>query len=342
MNTVLCDLGAWITYASRAPLTPIPKEEADRVLRTATCTVRQAKAVRALPWYREMEPFARSLAAVPTGQDVPLHLLVGPEHDRRRRAGTVPHRAPAFETPSSPLLRVEGPEVGGEPVHVPTPDLYLLLRAATLGVAGTAALGCTMAADYLCDPALGQCLPRDPLTTTEAIGGLCRKVPATVKGKAVLEDALGAIADRSRSPMKTALTVMLALKPAHGGMGLPKPELNTKIDLPGELRRAVGGQRSMLVDLYWPDAGVGIEYDSTEFHDNRGQAIRDRQRQLASDLLGIDVGPWTSGAVRDERLFAAACGRLAERLGVPWHLDDRYTWQRRCLRAVMLGPHRFW
>lgn len=142
--------------------------------------------------------------------------------------------------------------------------------------------------------------------------------------------------------METALTVMLALKPAHGGMGLPKPELNTKIDLPGELRRAVGGQRSMLVDLYWPDAGVGIEYDSTEFHDNRGQAIRDRQRQLASDLLGIDVGPWTSAVVHDERLFTVACSRLADRLGVPWRPDDRYSWQRRCLRGAVLGPHNFW
>lgn len=341
MSTVLTDLGAWIAYASRAPLTPIPKEEADRIMGEATCTARQADAVRDLPWYSEMGPFAHSLAGLPDTQRLPVHLMVAPGHDRCRRDGAVPHRTPAFETPMSPLLRVEGPLAGGDPVHVPAPGLYLLLRAAMLGVAGTAALGCTMAASYLCDPAIGRCLPRDPLITAGAVEELCRKAPAA-KGRAVLEEALGAIADRSRSPMETALTVMLALKPAHGGMGLPKPELNAKIELPSELRQAVGGQRSMLVDLYWPDAGAGVEYDSTEFHANREQAIKDRQRQLASDLLGIDVGPWTSAVVHDERLFSMACARLAERLGLSWHPDDRFTWQRRCLRAVMLGPHRFW
>ena len=42
MSTVLCDLGAWIVYASRAPFTVIPKEEAAPILRDAACGARQA------------------------------------------------------------------------------------------------------------------------------------------------------------------------------------------------------------------------------------------------------------------------------------------------------------
>ena len=342
MSTVLCDLGAWIVYASRAPLTPIPKEEADRVLREATCTARQAKAVRALPWYAKMEPFARSVAAVPGSQDVPVHLLAGPKHNRARSRLGVPHRAPAFDMPLSPVLMVGTPTEDDDPVYVIAPALYLLLRSASLDVAGAATLGCTMTANYLRDPAVGQCLPRDPLVRLQDIEALCREAPSTVAGRGVLEEAIDAIAEHSRSPMETALAVMLALKPARGGMGLPKPVLNAEIRLDGKLRSAAGGQHSMLVDLFWPDAGVGIEYDSTEFHNRHDQAIKDRQRQLASDLLGIDVGPWTSTVVHDERLFNVACSRLAKRLGIPWRLDDRHSWQRRCLRSVLLGPHNFW
>ncbi|MEY8437641.1 hypothetical protein AAK967_07860 [Atopobiaceae bacterium 24-176] len=289
-----------------------------------------------------MEPFARRVAAVPDSQDVPVHLLAGASHNRARTRLAVPHRVPAFEPSLPSVLLVDAPAANDEPVHVVAPALYLLLRSANLGVAGAASLGCTMAANYLCDPASSQCLPREPLVCLQDIESLCRETPSTIAGKAVLEEALGAIADHSRSPMETALAVMLALKPSHGGMGLPKPVLNAEIRLDGELRSAVGGQRSMFVDLFWPDAGVGIEYDSTEFHNRRDQAIKDRQRQLASDLLGIDVGPWTSAVVHDERLFTVACGRLAKRLGIPWRLDDRYSWQRRCLRAAMLGPHNFW
>ena len=142
--------------------------------------------------------------------------------------------------------------------------------------------------------------------------------------------------------METALALLLSLPVRHGGFGLPLPALNPPIDLGADAQRVLGGQRRIFVDLLWADARVGIEYDSNEHHSSHQKHLADERRQLAADIAGMELVPWTSATVMDETAFALAAERLALRLGKPFSWDLRHLEKRRALRARLLGPHRFW
>ena len=338
MSTILCDLGAWITYASRAPLQRIPKDEADRVLREATRTAAQVAAVRELPWYREQAPLARVLGGLPEGDEIPVPLLCREGSGHRppggARARTVPRNLE-----EAPLLRV----VGADGLYVAAPELYLLLRAKDLPVPLLAAVACCLCGTYEVRPQL------DPPTRLGVpskldvgrLGQFASDLPGNVTGAATLRGA-ATIAGPARSPMETALAVLAAASPGDGGMGLPAPELNHRVELGVEGRRILGGQQALFVDLFWPEAGFGIEYDSTAFHDGRDRQLRDKRRQEACDLLGIEVVPWTWQLVSDETACELAWRRVAGRLGVTPRWDERTAVCRRMLRGALLGPHAFW
>ena len=338
MSTILCDLGAWITYASRAPLQRIPKDEADRALREATRTAAQVAAVRGLPWFLEQVPLARALGGLPEGDEIPVSLLCREGSGHRPPAGARARTVPR-NLEEAPLLRV----VDTDGLYVAAPELYLLLRAKDLPTPLLAAVACGLCGTYEVRPQL------DPPTLLGVpsrldvgrLGQFASDLPGNVTGAATLRGA-AAIAGPARSPMETALAVLAAASPADGGMGLPAPELNHRVELGAEGRRLLGGQQSLFVDLFWPDAGFGIEYDSTAFHDGRDRQLRDKRRQEACDLLGIEVVPWTWQLVGDEAACELAWRRVAWRLGVAPHWDERTAACRRMLRGVLLGPHTFW
>lgn len=338
MAAVLCDLGAWITYASRAPLQRIPEEEADRALRGATRTAAQVSAVRELSWFGEQDAFGRRLGGVSEGEPLPIALLC------REHAG---HRAPAGSRirtlpknlEDAPLLRVADTDC----LYVVAPELYLLLRAKDLPAPLLAAVACELCGTYEVHPELdphtrlGVPSKLDPALLKDYAQGLA----PNVTGAAKLRGA-AAIVGASRSPIETAIAVLAASPPADGGMGLPAPKLNCRVDLGAEGRRILGGQRSLFVDVFWPEAAFGIEYDSTAFHGEHDRQLRDKRRQEACDLLGIDIVPWTWQLVSDEVASELAWRRVAERLGVAPRWDERTAPQRRMLRGAMLGPHLFW
>lgn len=45
----------------------------------------------------------------------------------------------------------------------------------------------------------------------------------------------------------------------------------------------------LLLDAYWPELAFGIELDSWKHHGDRAAFEADRQRDIAADLIGVDV-----------------------------------------------------
>ncbi len=306
----------------------------------ATRTSADVAAVRGLPWFRDLAPFARALAGLPEQDDVPIALLCRRETSRRPPVGsrirTLPRRVA-----HAPLYAVGSRDSG---VYVAAPALYLLLRACDLPLPLLAAVACALCGTYESHPeseSSSTWYNTPPKADIEELRGFAASLPSTAPGTERLRSAV-TMAGPSRSPMETALAVIAACPPSEGGMGLPAPEINPAIDLGTEGRRLLGNQHSMAVDLFWPEAGFGIEYDSGQFHTERERQLRDKQRQVAADLLGITTLPWTWELVNDEAACELGWRSVARHLGARPRWDERSSSQRRALRKVLLGPHNFW
>ena len=118
--------------------------------------------------------------------------------------------------------------------------------------------------------------------------------------------------DGSASPMETSLALLLTLPLEFGGFGLPRPQLNVPIDV-----SASCGQMTVTPDFLWREQRVALEYDSDEFHVNKGreQAGRDALRANALLAGGYRVFRATTQMTRTLEGVAVLAGQLAAALG---------------------------
>ena len=99
--------------------------------------------------------------------------------------------------------------------------------------------------------------------------------------------ALGYVRERSRSPMETALALMIVLPRREGGMGIRSLEMDVRIPVPRELRYLT--ERSCYyLDLYLPRARLDIEYDGRQHGETR-QRSDDDERTCVLEALGYRV-----------------------------------------------------
>lgn len=118
--------------------------------------------------------------------------------------------------------------------------------------------------------------------------------------------------DGSALPMETSLALLLTLPLEFGGFGLPRPQLNVPIDVP-----ISGGQMTVTPDFLWREQRVALEYDSDEFHVNKGreQAGRDALRANALLAGGYRVFRAATQMTRTLEGMAVLAGQLAAALG---------------------------
>ena len=133
----------------------------------------------------------------------------------------------------------------------------------------------------------------------------------TGPGAAQARVAAAFVRERVDSPMETRLRMLIVLA------GLPEPEINVVVDLPGGRRR---------YDLCWPAARLVVEYD--------GRHHIEREQQWESDLErreAIEDDDWrllvvtAKGIYRTPDLTLATIHRLLRERrqpGVPRQLRD--------------------
>lgn len=260
----------------------------------------------------------------------PRHLLV-PSSVKRRSSEEVVYHVLGAALPSG-ALRSMAP---GEFVVSPECCLYEVAR--TMDLLETVLLGYEFCGCYSFDRE-GACAfdAREPLTD---LGRIRRFVSSMggAYGMRHLRRALPHIAEGSFSPAETAVAMLVSLPCRYGGFGLPRPQLNYRVD-PGARQRTAVGKEYYLCDLFWPEARVAVEYDSDLFHTGADRIARDALRRTDLAHLGITVLTLTKGQLYDVRAFARFARTLARLLEtrVRIRLDD-FALRHQLLRATVLS-----
>ena len=124
-----------------------------------------------------------------------------------------------------------------------------------------------------------------PIVGAEELRRQLREFSPHAYAKAVY--AVQFIVDGSRSPGESRLYILLCLPVKLGGYGLPKPELNVRLDVPPKLQRICGKQH-VVCDLLYRKEKLVIEYDGG-YHWEGEQRMDDNIRDLVLGEMGYTV-----------------------------------------------------
>ena len=152
-------------------------------------------------------------------------------------------------------------------------------------------------------------------------------------------DALRWILDGLRSPMETVLYLMLCMPQHWGGLALPRPYANYGLEVPEHLWDKTS-KRTIVPDLFWPEANLAIEYDSDEEHTGRDHEDQERQ-ELAQDM-GLKVITFRNSDMANLTRFNAKARSVATYLG--WGalpLDAAFLLVQKTLRDMLMYHERW-
>lgn len=161
-------------------------------------------------------------------------------------------------------------------------------------------------------------IPTKAITTKRKIKEFLKKASG-FEGHVKAERAIAYIKNGSNSIMESLVFMMLTLPYRFGGFGLSGADLNHEITLDSAAQRQLG-QKRCYVDIFYPEANIAVEYDSSEYHDNPGKTKsntydEDMLRSNTIKSQGIDVLHLTKLQLYREKTCEQFVQNLASRLG---------------------------
>lgn len=126
--------------------------------------------------------------------------------------------------------------------------------------------------------------------------------------------ALARVRDGARSPMETALALMILAPHHHGGLSYLGIEMNRRVDIPENMRRSCLLEY-LEADVFTPAAQAVIEYDG-DVHAPLKQRTRDADRSSAFLRLGYRMHTVTAGHFSEQLPLHRALNGIAETLGI--------------------------
>ncbi len=236
-----------------------------------------------------------------------IDILVRPSTNRRKTQLAYPH-AWTRPLPEGALLSL------CDGVAVASPELSFLQMAEYLDVIELAQLACSLCGGYFPSADERGFVDRQPLTSIERIDGFLAKLRGT-RNVTKARRALRCAHDHARSPMETTTAMLLSMSRRRGGYGLPKPQLNHRIELPRDVA-AVAGTGHFTVDLFYQRAGkpsgVAIEYLGRAYHKD---VTRDITRELLLKRAGCPVVDVTISQIVRSDLRNQLVGDIAHEIG---------------------------
>lgn len=262
------------------------------------------------------------------------------------REGLVQHRwSVAGLLPVFRMLVTPG--VAGEPrLLVPPPELLFLQLARQCALTTTLMLGWELCGHYAKLTERDQrtrgtsqgFIGRDPLCTKAEIDALLARMPRGVPGSARARRAARLVRDRSRSPMETAVALMLFAPQRLGGFGMPEPVVNGTVEL--QPRRDALMRSRLELDLHWLDPLRVTEYNGFDFHEgkSKAQAAKDAIRHNELEIRQIPHLTLVGSEVMDRLRFQLNARNIAQMLNHRLRLETR-DWNQRYERfhADLLG-----
>lgn len=253
-----------------------------------------------------------------------VHVLVS-SVGSRRVSDCMTRHATSARLPAGSICRV------GETLYVVSPELCFLQMASKLSLANLVRLGFALCGTHaLNEDSEPGTVARSPLTTVERLASFIDEARfAGLQNTAKAARALAFVRDRSASPRETDLAILLGLPLRHGGFGCGMPVMNQRIMVPEELVGIIH-QGYFESDLFFADANVGLEYQSTACHASGETIGRDSIRAADLDLLGVTVKTVTDVQYKDplelEKIAA---------------LIERDSGKRPCLRECKRDAERY-
>lgn len=209
----------------------------------------------------------------------PLHVLIEKGTRRCQSPGVSCHEHGYARLPEGYLL------ILGPGVFACGPELVFIQLARTLPLIDAVCLGYELCGCYSHFAAeVSGFYDRPPLTTVEALAEGIRR-HARMRGIDKAREALRYVRAGSRSPMETVTCCLLTLPPSMGGFGFSVPELNWSVELDPTAEK-LAGTKTCCIDLAWPSAKTGLEYNGRDFHLNHA---KDRRRVEALEHMGWSI-----------------------------------------------------
>lgn len=198
---------------------------------------------------------------------------------------------------------------------VASPELCLIQAVKTYSRARLIELCMELCGRYALDPSAqrGFSSRSAPLTSISAITALLSEIHAK-RCAADLVPALRFVASGARSPMETRAFLLLCLPKRYGGYGLPRPELNMRVDL-DECERSVSDRHFFECDMLWPEQKVVLEYDGHLDHESYDARANDAVKRNILTNKGYQVFTMTGRQLRDAFVFDKAAKELSAALG---------------------------
>lgn len=252
---------------------------------------------------------------------LPMHVMIAGHGDRSVVSG-VKCIEWSRKFPLGSFLKLE------KGVYISSPEACFVQMAASLDLVGLILLGYELCGNYVlksdapissvsiasdhgeddvCVEATGA---QTPCSNTklaisksdDALGFYSRKAPLVtfrrlefyvsqcegVRGIKKARRALRYVCPNSNSPMESIISMLLSLPLSMGGFGLPFPQLNACICIPGKVAHSRTGSRRYS-DIYWPKAKLVLEYDSKVKHSGERARTSDSIRRNEIEYTGRRV-----------------------------------------------------
>ena len=235
----------------------------------------------------------------------PVHYLVSNQAPRAGQRNAVRHSS-SLALPRGSLVRI------AEGIYVLSPEALCAEATRGLGWATCARLANRLASAYAIEPdskALLECTPR---TSVAAIESYLHRLARGERNPALR--ALAWAVDGCASPMESHVELLACLPQRFGGWGLPIPQMNYPVALSAQ-SRATLGCATCRIDLAWPNAQVGLEYNSRSFHDEQRAWEHDAHRQNVLEAQGFRIVPLTWPQLAGPLEFEAVVRHLARLIG---------------------------
>lgn len=267
---------------------------------------------------------------VPAVLTSPYHLMVPDPASRRDDTRVIYHTCTTLLPDRSFVQIASG-------VFVASPELCFIQLATCMVFSTYVQLGFELCGDYrLRWGNDGEMVNANPLTNVLTLEKYLNKVPR-MHGTRNARRALLYLCDGSKSPMETDIAILLCFPLRMGGYGLTKPLLNHKIDV-NENTRELLPQTNFALDLYWPKANIGLEYDSSEWHGTISAATHDAIRRNGIEHSGIRVVTMTKfqtlNYIEFNRIALILSKQVGKRIRPP---STDWTWKNRELRRTLFA-----
>lgn len=210
----------------------------------------------------------------------PLHLLVEPDSHRKPSKQFIRHTL-SRSYPTGAFRRLDSRTA------IVSPELCFVEMGTQLPFCKLVELGNFLCGTYTMNPNAPDLNTKPPLTTKAALSRFVSQCEH-LHGIAAAKQALRYVCDGAASPRENKLAVLLSLPTKMGGYGFSPPLMNYRFAYSPQTARLFG-HNNVVIDLYWPDCKLALEYDGFEYHSTDTALTRDRRKSSELNHHGITV-----------------------------------------------------